>query len=324
MRAIVCHALEGIDGLKLEENWPEPQPGPGDVLVQVKAAALNFPDVLMLRGLYQEKPPLPFIPGIEMAGTVLAVGDKVTRYRAGDNVVSIAGRTLAERGIFKQELVIPMPASLDFETASGICLTYFTSYHALKQRAAIQPGETLLVLGAAGGVGATAVELGKVMGATVIAAASSTAKLEFARKLGADHTINYSTEDLRDRIKQITGGKGIDVVYDPVGGPYTEPALRSLAWKGRYLVIGFAAGDIPRIPINLTLLKGASIVGVFFGAFSQREPAEHRQNVKELWALIETGRIRPAAGEVHEFADYARAFAALEQRRALGKVVIRI
>jgi NADPH:quinone reductase len=324
MRAIVCHALEGIDGLKLEENWPEPQPGPGDVLVQVKAAALNFPDVLMLRGLYQDKPPLPFIPGLEMAGTVLAVGANVTRFRPGDNVVSIAGRTLAERGVFKHELVIPMPASLGFEAASGVCLTYFTSYHALRQRAALAPGETLLVLGAAGGVGVTAVELGKVMGATVIAAASSDAKCEFARRLGADHVINYSTQDLRERVKEITGGKGIDVVYDPVGGPFTEPALRSLAWKGRYLVIGFAAGEIPRIPINLALLKGASIVGVFFGAFSQREPAVQRQNVAELWQLIESGRLRPAVGEVHDFADYARAFAALEQRKALGKVVIRI
>ena len=324
MRAVVCHALDGIPGLRFEENWPEPQPGKGELLVQIKAAALNFPDVLQLRGLYQDKPPLPFIPGHEMAGTVLTVGEGVHSFRAGDDVVSIGGRTLAERGVFKEQQVVPMPPSLDFETASGVCLTYFTSYHALKQRASLAPGETLLVLGAAGGVGATAVELGKIMGATVIAAASTDEKLAFATGLGADHTINYTTQDLRERLKEITGGKGVDVVYDPVGGPFTEPALRSLAWKGRFLVIGFAAGDIPRIPINLALLKGASIVGVFFGAFSMREPAAQRQNVAELWSLFAANRLKAAVGEVHELADYARAFEALEQRRAQGKVVLRM
>ena len=324
MKAVVCHALEGIAGLRLEHEWPEPQPGKGEVLVQIKAAALNFPDVLQLRGLYQDKPPLPFIPGHEMAGVVLATGEGVQRHRVGDKVVSIGGRTLAERAVFKEQHVVPMPPSLDFETASGISLTYFTSYHALKQRAALAPGETLLVLGAAGGVGATAVELGKIMGATVIAAASTDAKLEFARELGADHTINYTTQDLRERLKEITGGKGVDVVYDPVGGPFTEPALRSLAWKGRFLVVGFAAGEIPRIPINLALLKGASVVGVFFGAFSMREPAVQQQNVTELWQLFETGRLKAVVGEVHELADYAKAFEALEQRRAQGKVVIRV
>jgi NADPH2:quinone reductase len=324
MRAVVCHALDGIPGLKLEENWPEPQPGKGEVLVQIKAAALNFPDLLQLRGLYQDKPPLPFIPGHEMAGTVIGAGEGVQRLRAGDDVVAIGGRTLAERAVFKEPQVVPMPPSLDFEAASGVCLTYFTSYHALKQRANIAPGETLLVLGAAGGVGATAVELGKVMGATVIAAASTDEKLAFSTRLGADHTINYTTQDLRERIKQITGGKGVDVVYDPVGGPFTEPALRSLAWKGRFLVVGFAAGEIPRIPINLALLKGASIVGVFFGAFSMREPEAQRQNVTELWQLFDAGRLKAFVGETHELTDYAQAFEALEQRRAQGKVVIRM
>ncbi len=238
--------------------------------------------------------------------------------------MSIAGRALAERAALKQDLVIPMPRTLEFEAASGIGITYFTSYHALRQRASLAAGETLLVLGAGGGVGTTAVELGKVMGATVIAAASTDAKLDLARRLGADHLVNYATEDLRERLKAITGGKGVDVVYDPVGGAYTEPAMRSLAWKGRYLVIGFAAGDIPRIPINLALLKGAAIVGVYFGAFAAREPQVQRQNVKELWELIESGRLKPVIGEVHELADYARAFAALENRTAQGKVVLRI
>jgi NADPH2:quinone reductase len=293
MRALVCHSLTGIDGLKVEEDWPAPVAGPGEVLVDVKAASLNFPDVLMLRGLYQEKPPLPFIPGLELAGVVAAVGEGVTRSKPGDRVVAYATRAVAERVAVRQEFVLPMPSTLDFAAASGLCLTYFTSYHALKQRAQLAAGETLLVLGAAGGVGVTAVELGKVMGATVIAAASSDEKLEVARALGADHLVNYSTQDLRERIKEITGGAGVDVVYDPVGGPYTEPAVRSLAWKGRYLVIGFAAGDIPKLPINLLLLKGASLVGVFFGAFAKREPKVQLQNVRELWDMLEAGKLKP-------------------------------
>jgi len=322
MRALVCHSLTGIDGLKVEENWQEPVAGPGEVLVDVQAASLNYPDVLMLRGLYQEKPPLPFIPGLELAGVVAAVGEGVTRSKPGDRVVAYATRAVAERVAVRQEFVLPMPSTLDFAAASGLCLTYFTSYHALKQRAQLAAGETLLVLGAAGGVGVTAVELGKVMGATVIAAASSDEKLEVARSLGADHLVNYSTQDLRERIKEITGGAGVDVVYDPVGGPYTEPAVRSLAWKGRYLVIGFAAGDIPKLPINLLLLKGASLVGVFFGAFAKREPKVHLQNVRELWEMLETGKLKPVVGEVHPLEDYAKAFRSLEGRTAKGKVVI--
>ncbi len=217
-----------------------------------------------------------------------------------------------------------MPGTLDFVHASGLCLTYFTSYHALKQRAQLAAGETLLVLGAGGGVGTTAVELGKAMGAKVIAAASSDAKLEAARALGADELINYATEDLRERLKQITGGAGVDVIYDPVGGPYTETALRSIAWKGRYLVIGFAAGDIPKLPINLLLLKGASLVGVFFGAFAKREPRVQRQNVTELWQMLEAGKLHPVVGDVHSLEDGVQAFLALEQRQAVGKVVIEV
>lgn len=325
MKALVCHALTGIDGLKLEHDWPEPALGQGLVLIDVQAAALNFPDVLMLRGLYQERPSLPFIPGSELSGIVRAVGEGVVRFKPGDRVIAFTlGRALAEQTAVRQEFVMPMPSTLGFEAASGVCLTYFTSYHALKQRAQLAAGETLLVLGAASGVGTTAIELAKLMGARVIAAASSAEKLEAARQLGADATINYSTEDLRERLKELTEGKGVDVVYDAVGGPHAEPAVRSLAWKGRYLVVGFAAGDIPKIPLNLLLLKGAALVGVFFGSFASREPELQRQNALELWQLFETGKLKPVVGAVHPLQDYARAFGAIEQRRAVGKVVLRI
>jgi NADPH2:quinone reductase len=254
---------------------------------------------------------------------VAAVGEGVTQFAPGDRVVAACGRTLAERVAAKAALVLPAPAKLSFEQASGICITYFTTMHALQQRAQLQAGETLLVLGAAGGVGTTAVELGKQMGATVIAAASSNEKLELTRKLGADHTINYATEDLRERLKTITGGRGVDVVYDPVGGALAEPALRSMAWRGRYLVIGFAGGDIPKIPLNLPLLKGCSIVGVYWGSFAQRERDVQRQNVAELWRLFAAGQLSPAVGETHGLDDFAAAFEALSSRRAQGKIVLK-
>ncbi len=322
MRAVICRELTGVGGLEYVDNWPEPQAGPGEVLVDVKAAALNFPDLLMIQGLYQERPPLPFVVGTEMAGVVTAVGEGVGHVAVGDRVVAACGRALAERVAVKAPLVIPAPHALDFTAASGICITYFTTMYALKQRAQLQAGETLLVLGAAGGVGTTAVELGKQMGATVIAAASSDAKLDLTRRLGADHVVNYATQDLRERIKEITGGKGVDVVYDPVGGSLAEPALRSMAWRGRYLVIGFAGGDIPRIPLNLPLLKGCSIVGVFWGSFALRERDEQRRNVEELWGMFEAGRLMPVVGETHRLDDYAAAFECLASRRAQGKVVV--
>jgi NADPH2:quinone reductase len=325
MKALVCHALTGIDGLKLEQDWPEPALGHGLVLIDVQAAALNFPDLLMLRGLYQERPSLPFIPGSELSGIVRAVGEGVVRFKPGDRVIAFTlGRALAERIAVRQEFVMPMPSTLDFEAASGVCLTYFTSYHALKQRAQLAAGETLLVLGAGSGVGTTAIELAKLMGARVIAAAGSAEKLAAASTLGADATINYTAEDLRERLKELTAGKGVDVVYDAVGGPHAEPAVRNLAWKGRYLVVGFAAGDIPKIPLNLLLLKGAALVGVFFGSFASREPELQRQNALELWQLFETGRLKPVVGAVHPLQDYARAFGEIEQRRAVGKVVLRV
>jgi NADPH:quinone reductase len=322
MRALVCHTLTGPQDLRVEEAWPEPVAGPGEVLVGVRAAALNFPDVLMTRGLYQERPPLPFIPGLELAGVVDAVGEGVERWRPGDRVIAYARRAVAERVAVPQQFLLPMPPSLDFVHASGLCLTYFTSYHALRQRGALAAGETLLVLGAGGGVGTAAVELGCAMGATVIAAASSPSKLDVARRLGAAHAIDYSQEDLRERVKEITGGAGVDVIYDPVGGAYAEPAVRSLAWKGRYLVVGFAAGEIPKIAVNLLLLKGASLVGVFWGAFAQREPDVQRRNAQELWQMLAEGRLHPVVGEVHTLDDAPAAFLALEQRRAHGKVVI--
>ena len=322
MRAVICRQLTGVDGLECVGDWPEPQPGTGEVVVEVKAAALNFPDLLMIQGLYQERPPLPFVVGTEMAGVVTDVGEGVTQFAPGDRVVAACGRTLAQRVSAKAALVLPAPGRLSFEQASGICITYFTTMHALKQRAQLRAGETLLVLGAAGGVGTTAIELGKQMGATVIAAASSDAKLELTRKIGADHTINYTDEDLRERLKAITGGKGVDVVYDPVGGALAEPALRSMAWQGRYLVIGFAGGDIPKIPLNLPLLKGCSIVGVYWGSFAQRERDVQRQNVAELWRLFEAGSLSPCVGETHALEDYAAAFEALSSRRAQGKVVL--
>ena len=322
MRAVICRELTGVGGLAYVNDWPEPQAGPGEVLVDVKAAALNFPDLLMIQGLYQERPPLPFVVGTEMSGVVAAVGEGVTHVAPGDRVVAACGRTLAERVVAKAPLVIPAPKNLGFEAAAGICITYFTSMHALRQRARLEAGETLLVLGAAGGVGTTAVELGKRMGAVVIAAASSDAKLDLARRLGADHVVNYATEDLRERIKSITNGKGVDVVYDPVGGALAEPALRSMAWGGRYLVIGFAGGDIPRIPLNLPLLKGCSIVGVFWGSFAARERALQQRNVMELWEMFDAGQLAPVVGETHPLADYAQAFESLAARRAQGKVVL--
>ncbi|MEL7044156.1 MAG: NADPH:quinone oxidoreductase family protein, partial [Pseudomonadota bacterium] len=221
-----------------------------------------------------------------------------------------------------QNAVMPMPEGLDFTQGAGVAMTYFTSYHALKQRAQLKEGETLLVLGAAGGVGSTAVELGKLMGATVIAAASSEEKLAMCRDLGADETINYSEQDLKTAIKELTGGRGVDVVYDPVGGDYAEPALRGMAWNGRYLVIGFASGPIPEIPLNLTLLKGCSIVGVFWGRFIGEEPAVHLQNIKELWALFAEGKLKPAINDVFPIESFQEAYEVMMERRARGKVIL--
>ena len=283
----------------------------------------TFPDVLVIQGKYQIQPDLPFIPGNECCGEVEAVGAAVSRYKVGDKVISAAGSgSFCEKIAVHEDMALPMPQGLSFEQAAGVSITYFTSYYALKQRANIQPGETLLVLGAAGGVGTTAIELGKLMGAKVIAAASSAEKLELCKQLGADEVINYSDTSLKDAVKELTGGKGVDVVYDPVGGDYAEPAIRSMAWNGRYLVIGFASGPIPRIPLNLTLLKGCSIVGVFWGRFTGEEPAEHLKNIEELWELFGSGKLSPVVTDVYTLDEYMQAYNCMIERRARGKVIM--
>jgi NADPH2:quinone reductase len=323
MKAVACKEHGLPDKLELVSDWPEPAVGEHDILIDVKAAGLNFPDVLMIQGKYQYQPDLPFIPGGECAGVVAAVGAKVSRFKLGDKVLSAGGS-----GAFCQKIAVsefgafPMPDGLSFEQAAGVSITYFTSYYALKQRADIQPGETLLVLGAAGGVGTSAIELGKQMGAKVIAAASSDEKLALCKKLGADELINYNDVNLKDAIKELTEGKGVDVVYDPVGGDYAEAALRGMAWKGRYLVIGFASGPIPKIALNLTLLKGCSIVGVFWGRFTGEEPEVNLKNIEELWALFASGKIKPVVTDSFPVEQYEQAFDCMIERRARGKVII--
>jgi NADPH:quinone reductase len=323
MKALVCKEHGLPDKLELVPDWPDPQVGENDVLVRVRATSLNFPDVLVIQGKYQTQPDLPFIPGNECSGEVEAVGAAVSRYKVGDKVISAAGTgSFCEKIAIHEDMVLPMPQGLSFEQAAGVSITYFTSYYALKQRANIQPGETLLVLGAAGGVGTTAIELGKLMGAKVIAAASSAEKLELCKQLGADEVINYSETSLKDAVKELTGGKGVDVVYDPVGGDYAEPAIRSMAWNGRYLVIGFASGPIPKVPLNLALLKGCSIVGVFWGRFLGEEPAVHLNNIEELWKLFATGKISPVVTDVFTLDEYMQAYNCMIERRARGKVIM--
>ena len=325
MKAVVCKELGLANKLQLVSDWPQPPVGDHDVQIDVKAAGLNYPDVLIIQGKYQVQPELPFIPGGECSGVVSAVGSKVSRFKIGDKVIS-----MAQTGAFceiisvNERSVFAMPEGLSFEQSAGISITYFTSYHALKQRAVLQPGETLLVLGAAGGVGTTAIELGKLMGATVIAAASTDEKLALCKELGADELINYTEVSLKDKLKELTGGKGVDVVYDPVGGDFSEQAVRSMAWNGRYLVIGFASGPIPKIPLNLALLKGCSLIGVFWGRFTTEEPAVHLQNIKELWELFAAKKLSPVVNDCFPIEEYEKAFNCLLERRARGKVVLSI
>ena len=322
MKAVLCKAYGMPDTLVVEELEPL-HPGRGQVVVSVKACGVNFPDTLIIQGKYQLKPEMPFSPGSEVAGIVKEVGEGVQGYRAGDQVIAFTGfGGFAEEVVVDAVKLIPMPPGLDFTVASAFVLTYGTAHHALKDRAQLQAGETLLVLGAAGGVGLAAIEIGKQLGATVIAAASSDERLETSRQHGASEFINYATQDLRERIKQITAGKGIDVVFDPVGGDFTEPALRSMAWKGRYLVIGFAAGDIPRIPLNLTLLKGCSIVGVFWGAFAEREPRHNAENLRELLTWLAQGKLRPHISATYQLERAADALYDMMNRKVQGKVVL--
>jgi NADPH2:quinone reductase len=324
VRALVCNAFGSPDELVIKER-DEPKAGAGEIVVDVAAAGINFPDILMIAGQYQVKTPPPFVPGNEAAGVVAAVGDKVSRFAVGDKVIiTPPGGAFAEKCVVDEKLAMPLPDELDFEQGAGYAITYGTSYHALKQSANLQPGETVLVLGAAGGVGITAVEIAKAMGARVIAAASSDKKLEFAVAAGADETVNYSEGSLKDAVKQLTDGKGADIIYDPVGGELADQALRATAWHGRYLVIGFASGDIPKFPANIALLKEASIIGVWWGTWAAKNPKDQLKNVQELAALITAGKLQPRITESYAFDDYKEAFKAITERRALGKVVLRM
>jgi NADPH2:quinone reductase len=322
MRALVCKEFGPTENLALEEV-DTPTPGKGEVLMEIKATGVNFPDVLTVQGKYQFKPELPFIPGAELAGVVTAVGEGVTSRKVGDKViVTTQIGAFAEQCVVNEHTTFEMGNTMSFEQAAGFAITYGTSYYALKQQANIQPGETLLVLGAAGGVGIATIQIAKAMGATVIAAASSEEKLDFACEAGADLRINYSTENLKDKVKELTGGKGADVVYDPVGGDFSEQAFRAIAWDGRFLVIGFASGPIPAMPLNLALLKGASLVGVFWGSWAARAPMESRKNFDELIAMIDGGKFSPLVTEVYSLDDYKAAFASISERRAKGKVIL--
>ena len=323
MKAIQCVDWGGPEKLQLAE-CPLPQPAAGEVRIRVEAAGVNFPDALIIQRKYQVQPPLPFVPGAEVAGAVDAVGDGVSRLKPGDRVVAFVGiGGFAQYACASQAQVAPLPPGVDAAVAAGFTLTYATSQHALVERGQLKAGETLLVLGAGGGVGLAAVELGKVAGARVIAAASSPAKLEAARMAGADELVDYSKADLRDAVKSITAGRGVDVVYDPVGGQYTAAALRSLGWRGRLLVIGFAAGDIPQIPANLLLLKEVSAVGVFWGEFAKRDPGGNGRLLAQLFGWLAEGRLRPLVSKEYPLADAPQALQDLLDRRAVGKLVIR-
>ena len=322
MQAVVCKQWGLPDTLTIEE-LPDLVALPGQVLIDVHAAGVNFPDVLIIQNKYQFTPVLPFTPGSELAGVVHAIGAGVEKYKVGDRVIAFAPvGAFAQQIAVSQAAVLPMPPGLDFATAAAITLAYGTSYHALVQRAQLVAGETVLVLGAAGGVGLAAIEIAKALGARVIAAASSDAKLEVCKVHGADVLINYSTQDLRAELKTITAGKGVDVVFDPVGGALAEPALRSIAWCGRYLVIGFASGEIPRLPFNLALLKGASIVGVFWGEFTQREAAANLAGMQQLMHWLAQGKIRPHISQRYALAETAQALNAMAARTVTGKVII--
>ena len=322
MKALLCKQ-HGLPDTLVYGDTPEPVPGAGEVLVDVKAAGVNFPDVLIIQNKYQYKPALPFAPGAELAGVVSALGPDVTTVKVGDRVIGSVGEgAFAEKALVSVARTIPLPPGVDFDIGAAFTLTYGTSWHALKDRAQLQAGEILLVLGAAGGVGLAAIEIGKALGARVIAAASTAEKLAVCREHGADDFINYASEDLRERLKALTGGKGPNVIYDPVGGQYAEPAFRSIAWRGRYLVVGFANGEIPKLPLNLALLKGASIVGVFWGGYITAEPQHFAADLRDLFGLVKQGKLRPHISARYPLARGAEALNHLMNRQATGKVVI--
>lgn len=322
MKAVLCKTLGPARDLVLADV-ASPQPKINEVLLDVHAAGVNFPDTLIIEGKYQFQPPLPFSPGGEAAGVVAAVGAKAGAFEEGQRVMALTGwGAFAEQVAVPYYNVLPIPDSMDFTTAAALGMTYGTSLHALRQRANLQPGETLLVLGASGGVGLAAVEIGKAMGAKVIAAASSADKLAVAKAAGADELIDYSTSSLKDEIKRLTGGQGVDVIYDPVGGELFDQAVRGLAWNGRLLVVGFASGVIPQLPVNLALLKGAAVVGVFWGAFAQRQPQDNAANFRQLFAWHAEGKIKPLVSKTYPLAEAGSAIEQLAQRKAVGKLVV--
>jgi NADPH2:quinone reductase len=324
MKAVLCKQFGPPEALVFQE-LPSPRPGDGEVVITVKAASVNFPDVLIIQNKYQFKPPLPFSPGSELAGVVKEVGAGVHGWRAGDKVMAFT-----TYGAFAEEVkteagrLLKIPEGMSFNEAAAFVLTYGTTDHALRDRGALAAGETLLVLGASGGVGLAAIQIGKALGARVIACASSDDKLAVCRGHGADATINYAAEDLRERLKALTAGHGADVIYDPVGGPYSEPAFRSIAWRGRHLVIGFAAGEIPKLPFNLPLLKGASIVGVFWGDFARREPARFAESVRQLTKWYGAGLLKPHVSETFPLEQAPEALKRMAARQVKGKVVLTV
>jgi NADPH2:quinone reductase len=324
MKAVLCKSFGRAEDLSLEDI-DEPNIKPGHVIVAVHASAVNFPDVLMIEGKYQSRPDFPFSPGGEFSGIVTEVAEDVAGWNVGDEVFGSLGHgCFAEKILVNARALRAKPASMSFAVAAGISTTYGTSYYALKQRANLQPGETLLVLGAAGGVGLAAVELGKAMGARVIAAASSDEKLAVAKAAGADELINYSDGQLKDKVKALTDNRGADVIYDPVGGELFDQCMRCVAWYGRVLIVGFVGGDIPRVPTNLILLKSCQVVGVFYGAFSGLFPQDNQQNFEEIMAMFEQGQIDPLIGAEFALSDYAAALNCLAERKAVGKVVVNL
>jgi NADPH2:quinone reductase len=322
MKAALVREFGTAGTISIEDIDP-PQPGADEVLLDVAACGVNFPDVLMIAGKYQVQPPMPFVPGIEISGRIREVGRNVRSLEIGQRVIAYASHGgLAEQAVVSADRVIPIPESISYTNAAAFAVAYGTSFHALRQRAQLAPGESLLVLGAAGGVGLAAVELGKLMGAHVIAAASDAEKLALAHSYGADELIDYRQADLRQSVRESTAGRGVDVVFDPVGGPMTEQCLRCLAWKGRLLIVGFASGEIPRLAANLPLLKGSSVVGVFWGAFTEHEPGANRDNNATLLGHLERGELHPHICATFPLSQAAQAVGTLAERRALGKVVV--
>jgi NADPH2:quinone reductase len=323
MKAVLCTRFCTPDDLELADI-AEPQAGPGEAVVRIKAAALNFFDTLIIAGKYQHKPPFPFSPAAEFAGLVERVGDGVTDLAPGDRVIGYMGWGAARESVaVPAQQLVKIPDTLDFERAAGLTVTYGTTLYALRERAQLRPGETLAVLGASGGTGLATIELGKIMGARVIACASSDEKLAFARSHGADETVNYATEDFRAALKKRGGEHGIDVVYDPVGGPYAEPAVRSLAWLGRYLVVGFAAGEIPKIPLNLALLRSCDIRGVFWGAWTKREPLAQRALMTDIVRWAADGKLSAHVHAAYPLSEIAPALKAIAERKVMGKIVLK-